>query len=139
MDDDLRRYSDALESRRIQLGMSKAELARRSKVSESLIYKAVAGTVHVGDDSSARIDEALGWPTGTLQAVAAGEMTPPTDLVTAPDRLERLERQVDEARRELDEYKAVIESLNEMHADIAQVLRLTADVLSKGADHGGDE
>jgi transcriptional regulator with XRE-family HTH domain len=109
VDPDLRRYSDALESRRIQLGMSKAELARRAKVSESLIYKAVAGSVHVGDDSSARIDEALGWPTGTLQAVAAGDITPPEDAVTSPDRLLRAESHVDELRIDLADTRASLD------------------------------
>ena len=122
MDADLRRYSDALETRRIQLGMSKAELARRAKVSESLIYKAVAGTVHVGDDSSARIDEALGWPTGTLAAVAADEITPPADAVSSPDRLARVEGSVDEARIDLAETRSIIDQLRNLIDEQGQAI-----------------
>ena len=128
VDPDLRRYSDALESRRIQLGMSKAELARRAKVSESLIYKAVAGTVHVGDDSSARIDEALGWPTGTLAAVAAGDITPPADAVTSPDRLVRVESQMEELRIDLADTRAALDTLRQAFDELVGLVDKVADL-----------
>jgi transcriptional regulator with XRE-family HTH domain len=102
-------YATALEGRRTKIGMTKAELARRAHVSESLIYKILKGQP-ISARTSARIDVALGWRSGTLWAVAHEGIDPPDDP-TAPDRIIRLERDMVELRATIIELRELIEQL----------------------------
>jgi transcriptional regulator with XRE-family HTH domain len=100
VNDPASRVGQSIEGRRLQLGMSKAELARRAHLSESTVHKAISGSLQLGEDSLRKLDGALGWPTGTLEAVLDGA-DPPPDAVSDPDRLARLEARLDRLAADL--------------------------------------
>lgn len=120
------RLGAALEARRIQLGMSKAELARRAHISESYVYKAISGTVQLGQDACRRLDGALGWPTGTIEEIVAGG-EPPADAVSDPDRLARLEAQLARHDTDLAAVNVAVDQLCDEIARLTGLLRGLAD------------
>lgn len=105
------KLTDAINQRIAQLGMSKAEVARRANISESLLHKTLSGKHKMGGDSARRVDVALGWPTGTLQAVLDHDAAPPTDLLSGPDRLQHLEEDVAALRSDIATVVTLVQQL----------------------------
>jgi transcriptional regulator with XRE-family HTH domain len=83
----------AVRERRLALGLSVAEMARRAGMSETTIRS-------IGVRPNRRyilyaVDRVLGWPRGHLIGVLTGEPPPPPAPTTGA-RLARLERKVDD-------------------------------------------
>lgn len=116
----------AIEGRRVQLGMSKAELSRRAHLAESTVHKAISGHLQLGSDSLRKLDVALGWPTGTLSGVLAGG-DPPPDAVSAPDRLARLEKHLAGHDADLAAMSATVEQMRSELGRLTEMLRDLTD------------
>jgi hypothetical protein len=82
---------DAIERRIEDLGISKVEVARRAGIDPSSLWKARTGRgAELSPAMRARIDRALRWPAGTIDAVHDGD-DPPSDVLTDTERLDRVE------------------------------------------------
>ena len=101
----------AINQRIAKMGMSKTEVARRAHVSPSLLHKTLGGQHKMSEDSARKLDVALGWPTGTLLAILEHGADPPVDLLSDPDRLQHLESEFAELRRDVVELTAAVQSL----------------------------
>lgn len=65
---DLRRLADAVELRRSELRISVDEAARRATMSNTTWHRVEDGK-SVRDTTYSRVDDVLGWPTGTCMQV----------------------------------------------------------------------
>lgn len=113
---------DAVTSRRVQLRMTKAELARRSRLTRSTIHEIETGIrKSLQPATYAQLDEALGWEIGTLDRlshpkpsrvhVEARSRRESSDVAFAEERLRRREDAFD---------RYVLQLILELKEDIAE-------------------
>jgi transcriptional regulator with XRE-family HTH domain len=103
--------SDAANRRIHQLGLSKAEVARRSGLSESTIYKLTTERTALAPSNLSKVDRALDWPAGTLLKVGAEGAEPPSDVSTDPSRLKAVEDRLADFQVRLDLLAGLVEQL----------------------------
>ena len=103
--DSWKRVGDVVEARIIARGAKIRAIARNAGIDPTTLWKLRKGH---GDLLSpqlrTRIDEALGWPPGTIDRMADDpDYLPPADPVPAdPDRLAAIEQELIELRNRLD-------------------------------------
>jgi hypothetical protein len=83
--------------RRIKdLGSTNKAIANRADIDTSSLYKLRKGQ-DVSDDLRRRVDVAVRWPEGTLERIAHDPtFSPPSDALTDPERMARLEARFEE-------------------------------------------
>jgi transcriptional regulator with XRE-family HTH domain len=106
-DDVTQRLNDAMNERRIDLGLKWTDVARRAGVSKETVLRFRSGPRT--PETTAKIERALGWPRGYLDAIAAGEPPP-----TAASRVGELEQLRDLAATLQDNIDALLRRLDEL-------------------------
>jgi transposase-like protein len=92
-----------------ELGATKAAVARRAGVDTSTLWKVRAGHGdEVSERTMARIDKALRWPAGTIVAIRGGQ-EPPSEVLSDPDRLDRLEEELANLTQRLEDVTRMLE------------------------------
>lgn len=92
---DHQRVADAVIAARDALNMTQDDLAARAGVSDSTlrsIEQAAGRRTHQANIS--KIEQALGWDSGTIAAIAHGGAAPISQADNVVSRLDALERQV---------------------------------------------
>ena len=83
-----------IDTRRTELGMSKAELYSRTGISESTFRKMAQGVPLVRPENATKIGHALGWPVDWLDSAGRGKQPRPTS--SSGDSLDQLRTRVAE-------------------------------------------
>jgi hypothetical protein len=110
--DNWSRVGDIVEARIIERGLKIRSVARNAGIDPTTLWKLRKGH---GDLLSpqlrTRIDEALGWPAGTIDRMADdADWTPPADPAPAdPDRLAAIEQRLDDLQGQVGRLLRMLE------------------------------
>lgn len=108
--EDRQRLAVAFNRRLDELGMTRAELSRRSGIVVRTISKIANATQDsYQSKSTAPIERELGWPPGTINDVLAGGELPAGEVQRPP----MLEDDVADLRRDVEDLKQTVASMTE--------------------------
>jgi transcriptional regulator with XRE-family HTH domain len=126
--------ADHVQRRMNELGISQAELARRSNVSAPTVRAIMNGTPR-GDTTpplKSKIATALGWSPDSIDLILAGEepipITPLQPIDEVREALKHLADQVADSRRVLeDRSRRIDERLDDLAADVRRLAARALD------------
>lgn len=105
------RVGDEIERRIADLGTTRKAVAKRAGIDESSLWKVRKGRGgEVSADLRALIDQALRWPVGTIDAIYGGA-EPPSEVLTDPQRLDRLEARLAAMAEQVERLSASFDQL----------------------------
>lgn len=112
-----RRLEDAMKARRLELRMSWTDIAKAAAISPQALRSIRRGEYRPSALTARALDDALGWPEGTVDRILDGEDAPEQ---TSP---------MDQAERDLDEAERIVEQLRALPAHDRQTVAALIETL----------
>lgn len=109
-----------------QAGLTPTTLSRQSKVSRDTIYRILAKETGAGEETLAKLSEAIGRPLPDLRTASDAPGSPAEPRSGEIAALEALRRRLGFLRQQLEAYRAIGQSPGP--EVLAEWLRLTADL-----------
>jgi hypothetical protein len=78
--DDRKRLDQLMEARRIDLGMTWVEISERAGYSTHHVWCIRKGKARINVDAKVKIERAMSWPAGTVDAILTGAQINPKTL-----------------------------------------------------------
>lgn len=90
-----KRLADAMDERRIELGLTWREVAQRGRISPETVRAARNGTSNIPPLTAKALEEGLAWRRGTIEALLSDEPVAAPAAATAPNPASESERPAD--------------------------------------------